>query len=71
MQSDKVPNLPVTDINGLKDEHTGAVVANAFTLGGLNPQEIEQTWEQVDDINSLEFEPLIRVVGYDYYGVGT
>jgi hypothetical protein len=64
-------HLPIEDINGLKDEYTGAVVTNAFTLGGLNPQEVERTWKQVEDVNSLEFEPLFRVVGYDCYGVGT
>lgn len=64
-------HLPVEDVNGLKDEHTGAVVTNAFTLGGLNPEEVEHSWKQIEDINSLEFEPLIRVVGYYCYGVGT
>ena len=64
-------HLPIEDINGLKDEHTGAVVTNAFTMGGLNPEEVEKTWKKVDDENSLEFQPLFRVVGYDIYGVGT
>jgi hypothetical protein len=31
-------HLPIEDINGLKDEHTGKVVTNAFTMGGLNPE---------------------------------
>ena len=64
-------HLPVEEINGLKDEHTGGVVTNAFTMGGLNPEEVEKTWKQVEDVNSLEFQPLLRVVGLDCYGVGT
>lgn len=64
-------HLPIEDINGLKDEHTGAVVTNAFTMGGLIPEEVEKTWKKVDDENSLDFQPLLRVVGYDIYGVGT
>jgi len=64
-------HLPVEDINGLQDEHSGAIVTNAFTLGGLNPQEVERSWSKVEDIESLEFEPLLKVVGYDCYGVGT
>jgi hypothetical protein len=64
-------HLPVEDINGLQDEHSGAIVTNAFTLGGLNPQEVERNWSKVEDIESLEFEPLLKVVGYDCYGVGT
>lgn len=63
-------HLPIKEINGLKDEHTGGVVTNAFTMGGLNPGVVEKTWEKVKDINSLEFEPLLKVIGLDCYGVG-
>lgn len=35
-------HLPINDINGLKDEHSGAVVTNAFTLGGLDPGIVEK-----------------------------
>ncbi|MCA1773933.1 MAG: restriction endonuclease [Halomonas sp.] len=64
-------HLPIEDINGLADEQTGGVVTNAFTLGGLNPEEVEKTWQQVEDVNSLEFQPIFRVVGLDCYGIGT
>lgn len=64
-------HLPIEDINGLKDEHTGRVVTNAFTTGILNPDEVEKTWRKVENINSLEFEPIFKVIGYDCYGVGT
>jgi hypothetical protein len=64
-------HLPLEDVNGLKDEHSGALVTNAFTLGGLNPSEVEKTWKQVEDINALDFEPIFKVVGYHCYGVGT
>lgn len=64
-------HLPIEEIDGLKDEHTGAVVTNAFTTGGLNPEEVEKTWKKVEDINALEFEPLFIVIGYNCYGVGT
>ncbi|OOZ41657.1 hypothetical protein BOW53_02975 [Solemya pervernicosa gill symbiont] len=64
-------HLPVEDINGLQDENSGATVTNAFTLGGLNPQEVERNWDKVEDVESLEFAPLLRVVGYYCYGVGT
>jgi len=63
-------HLPIEDINGLKDEHSGAVVTNAFTLGGLDPSLVEKTWDKVEDADSLEFEPIFKVVGYYCYGVG-
>jgi len=64
-------HLPVDDMNGLQDEHTGAVVTNAFTLGGLDPDHVEKTWKPVEDPNSLEFKPIFNVVGFYCYGVGT
>jgi hypothetical protein len=59
-------HLPVEDINGLQDEHTGSIVTNAFTTGGLNPREVEQNWTKVENVESIEFEPLLKVVGYEY-----
>lgn len=64
-------HLPVEDVNGLKDEHSGAVVTNAFTLGGLDPSVVEKTWQQIEDTDNLKFEPIFKVVGYYCYGVGT
>jgi hypothetical protein len=62
-------HLPVEDINGLQDEHSGGIVTNAFTLGGLDPIEVEKTWQQVEDIKTLDFQPLISAVGYYCYGI--
>ena len=64
-------HLPVEEIHGLSDEHTGGVVTNAFTLGGLNPDEVEKSWNEVENEESLEFAPLFKVVGFDCYGVET
>ena len=63
-------HLPVEDINGLQDEHTGHIVTNAFTLGGLNPDEVERDWQRIEDMGTIEFEPLLKVVGYNCYGIG-
>lgn len=62
-------HLQINNIRGLKDEYTGQLVTNAFTLGGLNPEEVERTWKKVDDLNNLEFQPLFVVTGYDCYGI--
>lgn len=64
-------HLPINDLNGLKDEHTGVIITNAFTTGGLDPEEVEKTWMKVKDIDLLEFEPVFKIIGYDCYGVGT
>ncbi|WP_227734818.1 restriction endonuclease [Yersinia proxima] len=64
-------HLPIEDINGLQDEYTGHIVTNAFTLGGLNPDEVERDWQYVEDMSAIEFEPLLKVVGYYCYGIGS
>ncbi|WP_394229418.1 restriction endonuclease [Shewanella colwelliana] len=66
-----IGHLPIDDLSGLQDEHTGALVTNAFTTGGLNPEEVARTWKQVEDVDSLEFQPVFKLTGYDCYGVGT
>lgn len=64
-------HLPVENIKGLKDEHTGCVVTNAFTTGGLNPNDVEKNWRKVKDFESLDVEPLFIVTGFNCYGIGT
>ncbi|MGF1752097.1 restriction endonuclease [Vibrio makurazakiensis] len=64
-------HLPIEELNGLHDEHTGEIVTNAFTVGGLNPEEVQKSWKAVDDNNTLDFQPLFKIVGYDCYGIGT
>lgn len=64
-------HLAVDDINGLQDEHSGAIVTNAFTLGGINPEEVEKSWKKIEDPNEIDCQPLLKVIGYYCYGVGT
>jgi restriction endonuclease len=64
-------HLPIENIRALKDEHTGFVVTNAFTTGGLNPELVQKKWKKVDKDEALDFEPLFIVKGYNCYGIGT
>jgi hypothetical protein len=45
-------HMPVSKLSGFKDELSGKVINNAFTIGLLNPDEVEQGW--------LCIEPLQR-----------
>lgn len=40
--------LPLVKIRGLKDEHTGGIVTNAFTTGDVSAEEIVQNWLLVE-----------------------
>ena len=64
-------HLPIESLKGLKDEHTGHVVTNAFTTGELDPLFVQNNWKKVIEGEKLEFEPVFNVVGYHCYGVGT
>jgi hypothetical protein len=64
-------HLPIDSLKGLKDEHSGHVVTNAFTTGVLDPLYVQNNWKKVIEGEKLEFEPVFKVVGYHCYGVGT
>jgi hypothetical protein len=64
-------HLPIDSLKGLKDEHTGHVVTNAFTTGELDPLYVQNNWKKVIEGEKLEFEPVFKVVGYHCYGIET
>jgi hypothetical protein len=61
--------LPIARIRGLKDEHTGAVVTNAFTTGELDPIEVENQWKRLEPDEEPPVRPVIEVIGLDCYKV--
>jgi hypothetical protein len=63
--------LPVEEIEGLHDEHSGYVVSNAFTTGILSPEDVEKNWKKIDDEKELKIEPVFKITGYHCFGVGT
>jgi hypothetical protein len=62
--------LPITNIRGLKDEQTGAVVTNAFTTGQLDAVEVENKWKKLEAGQEPPVRPVMQVVGLDCYDVG-
>lgn len=55
--------LPVPHISGFKDELSGLVIANAFEVGILDPNEIEKDWRPINSVEDSPVEPVIRMVG--------
>jgi len=62
--------LPIVKMRGLRDEHTGAVVTNAFTTGSLSPEEVEQKWKRLKPGEEPPVSPAMMFVGLDCYEVG-
>lgn len=55
--------LPVTTMSGFKDEMTGHVITNAFSVGLLDPHEIDETWTPIASEGDLEVKPVITLQG--------
>lgn len=62
--------LPIQKIRGLRDEHTGKVVTNAFTTGNLNSDEVENKWIKLKPGEEPPVRPVMMVVGLDCYEIG-
>jgi hypothetical protein len=55
--------LPVPHISGFLDQLSGKVITNAFTVGLLDPNEVEQTWQKVETEADAPVRPVIYLVG--------
>lgn len=55
--------LPVREMSGFKDEFTGSIITNAFSVGLLDPEEISEKWKLIDSEQDLDIKPVIRLQG--------
>lgn len=55
--------LPIPKISGFKDEMTGKVITNAFAIGLLDPNEIDEKWTPINSVDELEVKPVIHLEG--------
>lgn len=61
--------LPIQEMRGLRDEHTGAVVTNAFKTTVLNPDEVERQWKKLKDGEALPRQVAIQIMGLDCWEI--
>jgi hypothetical protein len=62
-------HLPIVKIRGLKDEHTGFVIANAFTTGNLNVEDVQKNWLRLEAGQTPPLSPLFTIQGLYCYSV--
>jgi hypothetical protein len=55
--------LPVPHVSGFLDQLSGKVITNAFTVGLLDPDEVEKSWLKIDNEADAPVHPVIRLVG--------
>jgi hypothetical protein len=60
--------LPVPRISGFKDELSGLVISNAFTVGLLDPEEVERDWKKIDREEDVPLKPVISLIGTVMWG---
>jgi hypothetical protein len=61
--------LPIVKIRGLKDEHTGLVITNAFTTGNLRPEDVQKNWLRLEPGQTPPLPPLLTAQGLYCWGV--
>ncbi len=62
--------FPILNISGFKDEISGGVIANAFTVNILSPDEVEQEWQKLGAIEDVPISPVISLTGLVGWQVG-
>jgi Restriction endonuclease len=55
--------MPVSKVSGFKDEQTGLVFTNAFTVGLVSPEEVVNTWREIKKDEDLPIEPVLKISG--------
>jgi hypothetical protein len=55
--------LPVLQISGFKDEFSGKVITNSFTVGMIDPSDIERDWRKIDNESEAPVEPVVVLKG--------
>jgi hypothetical protein len=55
--------LPVPHISGFLDQLSGKVITNAFTVGILDPDEVEKTWTKIETENEAPVTPVNSLTG--------
>ena len=55
--------LPISRISGFKDELSGNVISNAFTVGIVSPDEVEKGWLPIQSEEELPLPAVLEMVG--------
>jgi hypothetical protein len=54
---------PVPHVSGFLDQLSGKIITNAFTVGMLDPDDVEKNWLRIGSEADAPVRPVIRFVG--------
>jgi len=60
--------IPVQQLSGFKDELSETIITNAFSIGLIDPNEVEKTWKRIESEAELPTPVLLRLTGLIGYG---
>jgi hypothetical protein len=61
-------HIPITELHGLRDEQTGAVITNAFKIKLLDPTEVQNHWLKLGEDEQPPTPVALEVVGLHCWG---
>lgn len=61
-------HVPIEQLSGLRDEQTGFVITNAFTLGALDPVAVQNHWQKLGESEAPPLQPVLSVRGLHSWG---
>jgi hypothetical protein len=56
-------HMPILKMSGFKNELSGKIISNAFTIGLLDPAEVRQGWRRIQSEEELPMPPVLTVRG--------
>ena len=54
---------PILQMSGFKDEISGGVITNAFTVGVLSPDDVEKNWLKIEKEEDAPINPVLTLTG--------
>ena len=61
--------LPLIQGRGFVNEYTGGLLTPGFTTDWLDAAEVERSWRQLDSIDELAVNPVLRLVALDLFDI--
>jgi hypothetical protein len=56
-------HIPIEQLSGFKDELSGSIITNAFTIGMIDPNVVENSWTPLKSADELPTPVLLRLTG--------
>ena len=56
-------NMPISDVSGFRDELSGQIITNAFTMGLFDPNVVTREWKPIASVEDAPVRPMFTLCG--------